>query len=97
MVLGHCFCFLGFQVTLFAFGGGNDRQPFHVLVGVFFLQALHVAAAVMLFHVGAIFVEPLQDQPLAFVIVEFMTFTGGVDHAEGGCGFARRGIGHCQR
>ncbi len=47
---------------------GIDRQPDNAFTGVFFLQLLHVAAAVMLFHERAFRIEPLQHDVFAFVL-----------------------------
>ena len=71
------------HVALLAGRGGVDREPDDILAGVFLLQLLHVAAGVVFLHEGAAFVEPFEDDELAFVIGERVLFAGAVFEGEG--------------
>src|SRR5262249_26248648 len=54
-------------------GSGRDhREPYHAFGGPFLLQALHVAALVMLARVRAALVVPLKYHVLAVIGGEFL-------------------------
>ena len=56
------------QIALCPGGIGINRQPYDAFAGVFLLQLLHVAAAVMLFHERAFRIEPFEHDSLALVL-----------------------------
>ena len=56
------------QVALRTRGIGIDGQPNHTFVRVLFLQVLHVAGAVMLFHKRTLWIKPLEHDIFALVL-----------------------------
>src|SRR5207248_10279859 len=65
--------FLGLFRRQIAFGTrriGIDGQPYHALVCVFFLQFLHVIAAVLLFHLRLFRIKPFVLHVLASVLLK---------------------------
>jgi len=59
---------LGREVALESRRGRIDREPDDSLAGEFFLELLHIAAAVMFLHVRALWIKPLQHNVFAFVL-----------------------------
>src|ERR1700677_2111768 len=65
-------------VTLLAGSGRYDRQPHHAALGPIMLQALHVAAAIVLLGEWAIPVGPLEHHVLAFKVGKVVGLVVGV-------------------
>jgi hypothetical protein len=82
----------GVDETLLAGRRGNDREPDDAARGRFLLELLHVAGAVVFFHVGTAVVRPFKHDRLAFELAERTDLAGGVDGGEGG-----RGLADCRR
>ena len=66
---GHdLLCLFRRQIALGPGRIGIDGQPDNSFVSKLFLQVLHVAASVMLFHKGALWIKPFQHHVLALVL-----------------------------
>src|SRR5947208_14697039 len=66
------------QIALSPGGTGINRQPYDAFAGVFLLQLLHVAAAVMLLHERAFGIKPFQYDSFAIVLRKGMRFAARV-------------------
>ena len=67
-----------------------NRQPDNAFAGIFLLQLLHVAAAVMFFHERALGIKPFEDDVFTFVFGERLRLAVGVRRREVGRGGANR-------
>jgi len=66
------------QVSFCAGRIGIDGQPDNTLVRELFLQVLHVAAAIMLFHERALGIKPLKDDVFTLVLRQRMRLATGI-------------------
>jgi len=64
--------FFGRHISLCPGRIGIDCQPDNALISEFFLQVLHVAAAVMLFHERALWIKPFKDDVLTLILRQRM-------------------------
>ena len=77
--LGHLLdCLLQSKIPLSPRRIGINRQPDNAFAGIFLLQLLHVAAAVMFVHEWTFRIKPLEYDIFAFVLRKRMRVAVGI-------------------
>jgi len=80
----------GRKISLFPGRGRINAQPDNAFAGKFFLELLHIAAAVMFLHEGAIGIKPFQHDVFPFVLGKRLRFAFRISDGKIGRGAADR-------
>src|SRR5438105_10898786 len=83
----------GTHAPLLAGRGADHAEPDDALAGGLLLERLHIAGLVMLAHVGALMIGPLENHDLASVAAKADALSGAGQSGERRGGFAHLGGG----